>query len=105
MSPQVRSGHGALAEPPAALVDEMVARYVDWREDAATAADVEQRSRLAPAGEKAQSCSAYIAALDQEEAAALAYELAVWDVERWLQRAEERPRWKSQRSDSAAGVA
>jgi hypothetical protein len=90
MSTPCRAGRKQLAQPPTALVDEMLARYIAWREEAAVVADVLRRWREAPAGDAAVWRSACGAALDQEESAAISYELAVWDVERWLQRAEER---------------
>jgi hypothetical protein len=70
----------------ARLVDDMVDSYVDWRECASAAAAAYQRWRDAPRGEGSRRCSAYMALLDQEESAAILYELAVADVEQWLER-------------------
>jgi hypothetical protein len=80
----VRISSEALAEPVAHLVDEMLACYVDWREDATAAADAYGRWSGAPPSEIACRFAAYLAALDQEESAATRYALAVRDLERSL---------------------
>ena len=64
-------------KPAAQLVDELLARYVEWREDAAAVADAHGRWRAAPAAERAVAFAAYRAAVDQEESAAAAYAAAV----------------------------
>jgi hypothetical protein len=64
-------------------VDEMVTRYEAWSEDAAAVASAYSRWSEARAGEEVERFSAYIAALDQEQASAQAYARAVSDVERW----------------------
>ena len=87
VSSQMRSGDRPLAEPAGELVDAMVACYVDWREDCARVAEVHRRWREAPAGQEDEWYASYRAALDREETAATAYELAVWHVERSLLRA------------------
>ena len=84
MSFQIRPGDLPLAEPVGELVDGMLACYVDWREDCARLADVHRQWREAPAADNDEWYSTYRAALDREEAAATAYELAVWHVERSL---------------------
>jgi hypothetical protein len=85
-----QSAHQPLAEPIAALVDAMLDRYIDWREDAAKVAEADRRWREAPRADEAELYSAYLAVLDQEHSAAIAYELAVRDVERWFERADGR---------------
>ena len=74
----------ALVGPAAILADEMLAGYLDWREDAAAVADVYQRWSHAPAAEEAMWFSAYLAALEQEEASARSYALAVANLRRSL---------------------
>ena len=70
------------------LVDDMVDRYLDWRECASEVAAAHRRWSHAPRSEGFQRYSAYVASLDQEESAAIMYELAVADVEQWLDRSE-----------------
>jgi hypothetical protein len=67
-------------------VDEMVDCYVQWRECATAAATAYQQWSDAPRDEKNRRYSAYTAWLDQEQATARSYELAVAEVEHWLQR-------------------
>jgi hypothetical protein len=69
-----------------AAVDEMLSRYVSWRESAGAVADAYERWRKAPPGEESGSFSAYLAALDLEESAAGIYALAVGDLEAALVR-------------------
>jgi hypothetical protein len=78
----------ALTGPVAGLLDEMLACYVDWREDAAAAADAYRRWSCAPTAEESIRFAAYRAALEQEESAARSYRLAVTDVEDLLARPE-----------------
>jgi hypothetical protein len=66
------------------LVDEMLARYVDWREDAAAVADAYARWCEAPAREGAWRFSAYMAALEREESAAISYASILTDLQRTL---------------------
>jgi hypothetical protein len=62
---------------PDRLVDDVIERYVDWRE-AAVAADLAYGAwAQAPAAEGAGLFDAYCAALDHEEAAARLYRLAI----------------------------
>ena len=86
-TPQIPFKEKTLPAPIAGLVDEMLACYIDWREDAATARDAYGRWSTSRAGEAAQLFSAYQAALDQEESAATSYAAIVDDVGRWLHRA------------------
>jgi hypothetical protein len=91
MNTKSQSTHQPPAEPIGALVDAMLDRYVDWREDAANVAEAHCRWREAPRADEAELYSAYLAALDQEHSAAIAYELAVHVVERWFARADRHP--------------
>ena len=81
MNSQIGCDNEPLAAPVAVLVDAMLARYIDWRESAAIVADVHKLWREDRTGDCGQWHAAYEAALDREETAARAYELAVWDVE------------------------
>lgn len=80
----------ALTGPVAGRLDEMLACYVDWREDAAAVADAYRRWSSAPTAEESIWFAAYGAALEQEESAARRYGLAVTDVEDVL----GRPNWR-----------
>lgn len=68
------------------LVDEMLGRYISWREDAAEAADTYRRWCTARRAEEHWRFAAYLAALDLEESSAASYAHAVADVERAVQR-------------------
>jgi hypothetical protein len=76
---------GALT-PPAVLVDEALATYIDWREGERGVADAYARWSEAPAAEENRRFAAYTAALDQEEAAAKVYAESIGELERWLGR-------------------
>jgi hypothetical protein len=67
------------------LVDELLSRYVDWREDALAVADAYTRWSSAPAGEQPWRFVAYVAALDLEEASAKSYAVAVTELESSLE--------------------
>ena len=60
-----------------ALVDDVIARYVEWREDTEIAACAYRRWAEAPRGERPSLFTTFTAALDQEEAAAAAYERSI----------------------------
>jgi hypothetical protein len=66
-----------VTERVAELTDNMVERYVEWREDAAAVADDYRRWSDAAANEKAMWFSAYMASLDMEESTAASYGQAV----------------------------
>lgn len=70
----------------AALVDDLIAYYVDWRDSAAAVSEAYQRWIGATKAERAGRFSAYGAALDHEEAAAATYSQAADDLSRWLAR-------------------
>jgi hypothetical protein len=88
---------GGIAE----LTDEMLDRYVEWREDAAAVADTYRRWSVAPANEEAMWFSAYMAALEMEEFTAASYAEAIRALSRPLRdaqggsRAEARSRTSS----------
>jgi hypothetical protein len=75
----------SLPWPAVALVDDMQALYMDWLVDAEAAADAYERWCSAPAVEQAIAYSAYVAGLDQEQAAASEYAVAVAELEHWLE--------------------
>jgi hypothetical protein len=78
---------GAMPWPPDDhLVDEMVDCHLAWRESAAAVATAYEQWFHAPRAEERRRYSAYAASLDQEESAAITYELAVADVEQSLKR-------------------
>ena len=71
----------------ASLVEELLECYAEWRAAAAAADRAYRGWSAAPDDRRAHSFCVYTAALDQEEAAAMSYTLAVWDVERWVRNA------------------
>ena len=86
MSSKIDCDDESRTNPAGELVDEMLARYIDWRENAAIVADVHRCWREDRAGDDRQWYATYEAALVREETAATAYELAVWQVEHSLLR-------------------
>jgi hypothetical protein len=60
----------------------MLAYYIAWRRREAEVAGAYERWSSAPADERGLRFSAYIAALDIEEAAAARYAIAAGEVER-----------------------
>jgi hypothetical protein len=73
--------------PPAVLVDEALATYIDWRADERGVTDAYARwSEQAPGLEESLRFGAYIAALDQEEASADSYAESIGELARWLWR-------------------
>jgi hypothetical protein len=68
------------------LVDEMLDSYIRWRDSTTAVADAYRRWSDAPREEMHRWYLGYTASLDQEQAAARRYELAITQVERWLQR-------------------
>jgi len=63
------------------LVDELLGYYIDWRHDAAAAAEAYSVWSTAPGDDEGLRFAAYIAALDQEESSALRYALVLREVE------------------------
>jgi hypothetical protein len=62
---------------PGRLVDEVIERYVDWREACAAVRHTYSQWSRASADERPLSFAAYRAALDQEESAATLYGVVV----------------------------
>ena len=62
-------------------MDELLGYYIDWRHDAAAAAEAYSVWSTAPGDDEALRFAAYIAALDQEESSALRYALVLREVE------------------------
>jgi hypothetical protein len=58
-------------------VDDMLARYIDWLEEAATSRDAYRRWSVAPPTEAHRRFATYLASLEQEEYAAVRYAAAV----------------------------
>jgi hypothetical protein len=78
------AGHKGETTCPAELIDEMLSQYIAWRRRAGAVADAYQHWSGSPADEKASRFSAYLAALDLEEASAKSYAVVVADVGRFL---------------------
>lgn len=72
------------AWPIPALVDRALATYVEWRETKDAVADTYAWWCVAPGGEAAARFAAYLAALDQEQAAAGVYAESINELERRL---------------------
>jgi hypothetical protein len=70
------------------LTDEMLDRYVEWREDAAAVADAYRRWSGAAANEEAMWFSAYRASLEMEESTAESYAEAIGALSRLLPNAQ-----------------
>ena len=64
------------------LVDELLAYYIDWRQDAAAVKRAYGQWTAASGAEEALRFAACMAALDQEEASAQRYALVLREVER-----------------------
>ena len=82
--PSRDEGESALSWLVEGLVDEMLAHYIDWRQDAAEVADAYSRWCVASGVEEGSRFSAYMAALDQEESSATRYGVVVGEVEHAL---------------------
>lgn len=72
---------------PRSLRRRLLGTYLDWRQEAASVAQAYSRWVAAPGAAGGPCFSAYMAALDREEAAATAYAGVLADGERWLRRA------------------
>jgi len=75
-----RTGGDARAWPVGALVDEMLAMYVEWREHADTVATAYACWCVAPPDERTARFVAYLATLDQEQASAKDYADTIRDL-------------------------
>jgi hypothetical protein len=64
------------------LVDEMLAHYLEWRLHAGAVAEAYRHWSRASRAEQASRFTAYMAALDQEAAAAASYAVGVKAAER-----------------------
>jgi hypothetical protein len=80
--PHINTHNNTLLERAAGLADEMLAYYMDWRSAAAAAADAYYVWLRAPKAEDAPHFAGYIAALDEEEAAATRYAMVVKELDR-----------------------
>jgi hypothetical protein len=80
--PHISTQTNTLLGLAAGLADEMLAYHLDWRVDAAGAADAYRVWQRAPAAQAAVRFAAYMAALDKEEAAAARYAMVVKNVDR-----------------------
>jgi hypothetical protein len=67
------------------LVDELLAYYIDWRQDAAAATSAYRQWSAASGAEGPLRFAAYMAALDQEQSSAERYALVLRAVERALE--------------------
>ena len=74
------------------LVDEMLDRYAEWREDAAGVHAAYQEWSGAPAQARAWRFSVYMAALEQEESSAKTYAAIVRALDQQLRQLERHPR-------------
>lgn len=90
------NGRDVLVAPMPRLVDEMLDRYVEWREDADAVRAAYGGWSGAPAREKAWRFSVYMAALEQEESAATSYASVVGELDRWLRQMEVPPKAQSE---------
>ncbi len=65
------------AQPDSELVDEMIERYIAWRERRTGVQDAYASWHAAAAHDRARAFHAYVAALDREQLAAEEYQGAV----------------------------
>jgi hypothetical protein len=72
-------------------VDDMLARYIDWREEAESSRDDYQHWLIAPPDDGDQRFAAYLAPLEREECAAAQYAAAVSVVAQTLYESTHRP--------------
>jgi hypothetical protein len=70
--------------PVDALVDDVLASYVEWREGLDHANEAYRSWRQAPTAEQPWRFASYTAALDREEAAADMYAEAIAELTRWV---------------------
>jgi hypothetical protein len=66
----------------AGLIDELQAYYIDWRHEAAAVGQAYRRWSEARPADAPWRFSAYLAALDREESAAVTYAQVLAEVER-----------------------
>ncbi len=82
--PHINTHNDTLLELAAGLADEMLAYYIDWRNDATAVADAYRIWQRGPAAQEAAHFAAYMVALDNEEAAATRYAMVVRNLDRAL---------------------
>jgi hypothetical protein len=85
-TPPLRRDGDQASFPATELLDEMLSRYIDWREHAAAVRNAYEHWSAAEVGDRAWRFVAYRAALDLEEWSAGRYAVAVAGVERSLHR-------------------
>jgi hypothetical protein len=71
--------------PTEEVIDEMLACYAEWREEVAAVDETYRRWCVAPNAGRDLYFGVYIAALDQEEAAAMLYAVVAQEVRELLQ--------------------
>ncbi|MBV8573870.1 MAG: hypothetical protein JOZ58_02365 [Acetobacteraceae bacterium] len=86
------SGRGQTSEPEAApvsaiegLVDELLAYYIDWRQDAAAVKHAYRQWCATSGADEPLQFAAYMAALDREQSSADRYALVLEEFERALE--------------------
>jgi hypothetical protein len=62
------------------LIDEVLFFHTEWRDEAAAVEEIYRRWSAAPGAEREHCFGAYIAALDQEEAAAMMYAITAAEL-------------------------
>jgi hypothetical protein len=80
------------------LLDDMVERYVEWREDADAVAEAYTQWSGARAREEEWRFSVYLASLELEESSAKSYAAVVTELDSRLRHAERRARLRRQSS-------
>jgi high-affinity K+ transport system ATPase subunit B len=82
--PHISTHKNTLVGWAAALAHEMLAYYMDGRNDAAALADAYRVWQRVPTAQEAAHFAAYMVALDNEEAAATSYAMVVKNLDRAL---------------------
>jgi hypothetical protein len=77
----------SLGWPVSDLIDEVLFSYDEWRDEATTVEEAYRHWCTAPAAERDRRYGAYLAALDQEETAALMYAINATELRAALQSA------------------
>jgi hypothetical protein len=81
----VSAALGSLDWPVSDLIDEVLFFHSEWRDEAAAVEEIYRRWSAAPDAERECCYGAYIAALDQEEAAATRYAVTAGELRAMLQ--------------------
>jgi hypothetical protein len=74
---------GAETSPLGGLAVDVLATYIEWRENAPLVAAAYERWRSAARPERPGRFAAYTAGLDKEEVTARTYARAILELERW----------------------